>query len=517
MDAILQESKKEAEEENAQELRHMIANVAHDLKTPLTSFLSGMECVAQVVQDLRCKPQGSFDLQDAMVTITNCLSNMRNTNSFMLMTINRCIDYTKASKGMPLIPKYETVDVEEALSLPMNCMKDIQQRVSIVLLPLPGELCTHIVTDKQWLQENVLCLVSNGVKYSAEGGVVTIAASLITASLPVENRPVKEGKKTLRVLCDEEKLLHIEVEDAGEGLTEEAMSTLFSPARQAQRLAGGTGLGLYCLAQRVQALGGNCGVQRRRDGGQGALFWFDIPYSPDSVAAASSSSSARNASLRRSSSLKIKLLLHRSISDKSKTIPNSCCSLSEDEPVVERLRMAPHLEVEKNDSLNSWRNHPGMLNILIVDDSPMILKMTSLMLRRHRHAVTTASNGAEAVRMVTEQMADHDRGYDVIIMDMQMPVMDGIEAAQRIRKKELTGSWFVGTISPKGGNTVADPPLAKAKQIIIGVSANSDGETAQAAKRAGIDGFLPKPFTVDAFYKAYRDALEELANPPIPF
>jgi hypothetical protein len=59
------------------------------------------------------------------------------------------------------------------------------------------------------------------------------------------------------------------------------MPTLFQPFTQAQRLTGGTGLGLFSLAQRMKALGGHCGVQRREDGLEGSLFWFAMPYRID--------------------------------------------------------------------------------------------------------------------------------------------------------------------------------------------------------------------------------------------
>ncbi len=59
---------------------------------------------------------------------------------------------------------------------------------------------------------------------------------------------------------------------------------LFSPFKQAQRFAGGTGLGLFSLARRVEALKGAYGVKKRRDEKQGALFWFTIPYRPDPTA-----------------------------------------------------------------------------------------------------------------------------------------------------------------------------------------------------------------------------------------
>eukprot|EP01031_Cornospumella_fuschlensis_P027794 gene27794-biopygen23212 len=93
----------------------------------------------------------------------------------MLMTINRCIDYTKASKGLKLVPKFETIDLLDTLSLPLSCMKNIQNKVRIELRAIPGDVSSHVITDKQWLQENVLCLLSNAVKYSA--GVVTVSVS----------------------------------------------------------------------------------------------------------------------------------------------------------------------------------------------------------------------------------------------------------------------------------------------------------------------------------------------------
>lgn len=119
--------------------------------------------------------------QNMIDSIESCLQNIRITNNFMLMTINRCIDYTKASKGLKLTPKYETIDLAETLKLPLSCMMNIQSKVSIQMNPFTDSICTHIITDKQWLQENILCLLSNAVKYSTDGNVF-ITASLVLAS-----------------------------------------------------------------------------------------------------------------------------------------------------------------------------------------------------------------------------------------------------------------------------------------------------------------------------------------------
>ncbi len=62
--------------------------------------------------------------------------------------------------------------------LPLNCMINIQNKIKNVLKPYASnEICTHVITDKQWPQENILCLLSNAVKYSS-GGEVAISMTL---------------------------------------------------------------------------------------------------------------------------------------------------------------------------------------------------------------------------------------------------------------------------------------------------------------------------------------------------
>jgi K+-sensing histidine kinase KdpD len=78
--------------------------------------------------------------------------------------------------------------------------------------------------------------------------------------------------------------LLFEIEDTGIGISDEKMASLFNPFQQAQKLAGGTGLGLFSLSKRLDALHGYYGVRRRTDGVQGSVFWFAIPYKPDMTA-----------------------------------------------------------------------------------------------------------------------------------------------------------------------------------------------------------------------------------------
>ncbi len=122
----------------------------------------------------------------------------------------------QASKGIKLDPRIETINILEIVSLPIQVMKDMQSRIAVNLLPLPAAVCSHIMTDKQWLQENLFCLISNAVKYSGEG-TINVGISLVKFSqLPEGARRVGLSKSGIssRVLEP-----HREETDGDEGFS----------------------------------------------------------------------------------------------------------------------------------------------------------------------------------------------------------------------------------------------------------------------------------------------------------
>ena len=108
------------------------------------------------------------------------------------------------------------------------------------------------------------------------------------------------------------------------------------------------------------------------------------------------------------------------------------------------------------------------LRVLLVEDNPINRTVASHMLARLGFSPDVCTNGSEAVERATAQ------AYDLILMDVQMPEMDGIEATYRIRELRVNNR----------------------PTRIIALTANTVDETRLACERAGMDGFLAKPFTL---------------------
>jgi len=166
---------------------------------------------------------------------------------------------------------------------------------------------------------------------------------------------------------------------------------------------------------------------------------------------------------------------------------------------------------------------PGAFKVLVVDDAPLIVKMTTMLLQRKGHTVQHAVNGSDALEKLcvsiglggTPTINDDIRGedknnplFDVVLMDLQMPVLDGIEAIRRLRAAEDRKFGFADSLLAYAEH--AEPAPCGARQFVVALSANSDEDTRQEALAAGADAFMAKPFTYDAFSATVNDHKREL-------
>ena len=219
--------------------------------------------------------------------------------------------------------------------------------------------------------------------------------------------------------------LHFRVVDSGIGLSASQAERLFQSFVQADssttRKHGGTGLGLAICRKLVEMMGGHIGVQSSP--GEGSEFWFTARL------------------------------------DKQK--PSQ--ATNRQEPVMPTLTPA--------------RPASRQGRILLAEDNPINKKLALHILRNLGYAAEAVGNG----RLVLEALARHT--YDLILMDVQMPEMDGVETTRCIR------SGVLNTPQPS-----ADALLAPVRTIpIIAMTAHAMAGDREKCLRAGMDDYLSKP------------------------
>ena len=270
------------------------------------------------------------------------------------------------------------------------------------------ELPTIVMVDSGRLRQVLLNLIGNAIKFTPSGEI------FISARLSSHN----QGK------C----LVRFEIKDTGIGIDAEALGRLFLPFSQADgsvtRKYGGTGLGLSICKRLVELMGGKIGVDSTL--GMGSLFWFE-------------------------------LIMPVVIVDGEDTAESAAIQQKTD---ITMQKMTQEYSVEKEAAaLESGA-------ILLVEDNVMNQKVAIKQLSLLGYTVDIANNGQEALDAVA-------RGrYKVILMDCQMPVMDGFNATRLIRIAEQT----------RGGHV-----------HIIAMTANAMSGDRERCLESGMDDYLSKP------------------------
>jgi PAS domain S-box-containing protein len=239
-------------------------------------------------------------------------------------------------------------------------------------------------------------------------------------AITVRGRVIEEGKTDL--------LMRVEVEDTGIGISAADQKRLFVAFEQADgsmtRRFGGTGLGLAITRRLARMMGGDANVDSTP--GEGSTFWFTVR-----------------------------------LEKATETIAPVRASAAPQETAEARLR----------------REHAGA-RILVAEDEPMNQEVSRELLAMAGLEVDVAEDGSQAVALASSKR------YDLILMDMQMPVMNGLEATRVLR-----------AASPNTDTT------------ILAMTANAFEDDRRRCLEAGMDGHIPKPVDPKVLYETLLDWL----------
>jgi signal transduction histidine kinase/ActR/RegA family two-component response regulator len=344
--------------------------------------------------------------------LADCVATIKESADSLRRIIDSILDFSKVEAG-----KLELEHTPFALrALVDSTLKSFtavaRQRELALGWAVPPEVPDALVGDPTRLREILVNLVGNALKFTAVGSVQVQVASQATSSAQTESS------------CS----LAFVVRDTGIGIAADKLEAIFEPFSQADssttRKYGGTGLGLTICARLAKLMGGDIGVHSTP--GVGSTFRLRLPFERAAAVAAEPRSAAAVAAVTGVST------------------------------VAAAAAPPPAAAVPARS-----------LDILLAEDNPVNQIVAEQMLLRAGHRVSIAGNGVEALALLRV------REFDLVLMDMQMPEMGGVEAARHLRAIEA------------GDGRPRTP--------VIAITANAMDSDRAECLAAGMDDFIAKP------------------------
>lgn len=358
-------------------------NMSHDIRTPMNAIVGFTDIALH---------------QNSVAEIHDSLEKVRESSKHLLSLLNDVLDLSRIESGKAVFFP-EPVDITKLTDDVLAIMNGLLYNRDLkfeVYRERPKN--PYVLADATRIREVLTNFLSNAVKFTKDGGTVT---------LYISSHPGEDDKHIVARYI---------VKDNGIGMSEEFQKKLFKPFSQeddrgARTQYKGTGLGMAIAKEYVEMMGGSIAVESQK--GVGTTFTVEIPLE----------------------------LTEQGIRQK------------QEEPVHHDLTG---------------------VNVLMAEDNDLNAELATVMLEDAGMAVTRAFDGKEAV----ELFKNHPQGtYDIILMDIMMPNMDGHQAAKTIRA--------MGTERPDAATIP-----------IIAVSANAFAEDIKASLDSGMNGHVSKPLNM---------------------
>jgi PAS domain S-box-containing protein len=433
MEEDLRKARIEAEEASKAKTQ-FLASMSHEIRTPLNGVIGFTELLAGTPLT---------DVQQKYVDNANAAGKS------LLEIINSILDLSKIEAGKMELD-HVAFDLTELLEEVVEMLKMQARKKGLHLrLVTDQHRPNPIVSDPARLRQILLNLLSNAIKFTEKGGV------------------------TLRLAYDfigtNRIALKLDVVDTGIGIAEEQMQRLFQAFTQGDasinRKYGGTGLGLVISRLIVDLMGGTISAESQPGNGSA----FTVSFEADLAAAGVSLDRLSDSGTR--------------FSDSGSPILKFQDQGEFHAGVFPEQPSGTVREVDHEDAVRGVQgtdeNGPC---VLVAEDIEMNMLLTRTLLKRSVPGVRVleARNGAEALQQFIEARPDF------VLMDIQMPGMDGLSATRAIRKHEKANSW--------------------APTPIVALTAGVLNEEREECLRAGMDHFLSKPIDL----KALRPVISSL-------
>ena len=359
-------------------------NMSHDIRTPLNAMIGFTDMAVKNIDD-----------RDKAL---DCLNKSKMASEHLLSLINDVLDMSRIESGKVELD-VNPIDLDENGEDYIPILKSLAEKKNVGFEYLRHDIRNrYVYVDFLRLNQVLINVVSNAVKYTPSGGLVSVDVSQIPSD--------REGYGVYQFV----------IKDTGIGMSPEYQLHLFDEfSRERTSTVSkqqGTGLGLAITKRIVDMMEGSIDVES--EVGKGSKFTIRVPMR---------------------------------LQENPESVEQVRFSYSEQEPI----------------SFAGFK-------VLVVEDNELNLEISKDILESAGITVDSAKDGSIAVERLKEKGPDY---YDCILMDIQMPVMDGFEATREIRK------------------------MYPDKRIpIIALSANAFDEDRRKSIEAGMDGHLAKPIVI---------------------